>query len=246
MNSFKHQLIDLINKIYFESRKKENDLQAIEYIHGEFALILNFVKININNNTIDEYIKERDHKNEKIMEIAKNEMKNLHEWQNNYTGNIILEFKIMSSVYAKLNLIDGSDLDIGVLVDDLDDDKKHQLIDLFSKEPLEYKKMDDSWPSPDDPQNTYISLEKIIKEDEHEIEMEIELKIRNKQSVLSTIELHDILDNNLSDEERKLITYTKYILSQNMEHKKTYTRFKELVYETHSYGIKNARLFKTI
>jgi hypothetical protein len=133
---------------------------------------------------------------------------------------------------AKLNLIGESDIDIGLLVDGLNNADGSLNIELFKQIKLVIESnthfVFDSAFNEGNPCNRYYSFVKMVDD------IEIELKVRDKMTSQTMLKLHNYLDNVLDDGSKVLITYAKFLLKRyEKEHETNYSykKFKQIIYE---------------
>jgi hypothetical protein len=145
--------------------------------------------------------------------------------------------KRMSS-YPCTNLPGDSDIDFGILVANLDSKTSSALEELFLKEGYSVSKRS----NPDDPVHSYLELDKKIIGEKSREKILISLKVRDSTKIQTIIKLHDILDN-LDQETVAIITYGKKLLKDSGD-KKSYNRFKILVFESYSSSIQGESLYE--
>ena len=200
---------------------------------GNDQLVLDFMKYEMHTTIIpilkknwdaaQQYREIRDVENERlfaIMDYENTALKNAFE-NNNY-----IHVRIMSSIAAQLNLTDESDIDFGICVTGLNDPTGELNKEKFNAakqqlEKLGYVKGMDF--NVEHAENRYFSFEKQIDK------VEIEGKVRDEQTTQIFLDLHERLDNHLSDEQITLYTYAKHIL---IPHKESYKHFKKILYES--------------
>jgi len=149
------------------------------------------------------------------------------------------EFHIMSSYKSKTNLIGESDIDIGLLIDGLDQSKLVKVEKIL--EGLGYVKGEQM--NKENPDTTYYPYSKMIDG------IEFEVKVRNNnEHTKMVLKLHEYLDNELTDDERAIITYGKYVLKKLSKKwlikERAYKVFKTLVYEAYLHNIEGATLLR--
>jgi hypothetical protein len=145
-----------------------------------------------------------------------------------------VDFKLdllpMSS-YPKLNLINDSDYDLGLLVHDLDMEKLFILTQILIKNKFTMESITKNKENPGG--NAYRFS--IVFED-----IECEVKIRDFDNVQAVIELHKNL-NALSKEESMFLTYHKYQFKQYK--KDHYLNFKIFIYHVYFNKVSGAFRF---
>lgn len=170
----------------------------------------------INNANI--YMSKRDNENNKIKDNVNNILQSLKMQMSDIEFN--MNVIIMSSYQARLNLINDSDLDIGLLVQDLNEHKLSIIYQYLENNGYKFVKTI----NPTNIKNCYHSFQKNINN------IEIEVKVRDMYYSKIIVDLHDFLDNNLSEEERALFTYAKYKLKK-LNDQTGYKCIKKLIYE---------------
>lgn len=210
---FSQQLIEIVDL----SKKLDKSTDALRYIKEQMN---KNIYPNLRRHSVEalSYSSKRDLDNE-------NKSKKINViFESINSLMLTMEFSvfplIMSSYRAKLNLVDDSDLDIGLLVDELDDVKTNILHECLVKDGFKYTKT----VGVEYTNNYYRSYQKI------DCGIEIELKIRDKERSKLIVDLHYFLDNKLSDEERSLLTYAKYMLKKS-GNENGYRCMKKLIYE---------------
>jgi hypothetical protein len=122
----------------------------------------------------------------------------------------------MSSVMSGLNLIEGSDADIGLCIDGLCDnasgyvDNQDYLViaeKILVSNGYSLTKRIGYLANWANPANRYLCYEK------HVDGIEFEVKVRDLKNTQSIIDLHHKLDTELTEEKRELYTYGKYLLN---------------------------------
>lgn len=181
------------------------------------------------------YAKERDSSNEELLTKLSLELQILNE-AFKFSG---ISFKIlpMSSLTSSLNLIEGSDIDIGLCIQNLtdqhfnDDEQKLRIADeiLLSCGYKYEKKVGYSleWKHKN---NRYTCYSKFIGE------VEFEVKVRDLENTKVFIDLHEKLDREISQEKKALYTFGKLLLKDHLTKK----LFKTLIYMEYFDGISGA------
>ena len=199
------------------------DDQKLKFLHDSVPSILSI----INKDEATEYVKRRDVKNEEIKELPGKIISNIGKILEETKYDITL--RIMSSYNARLNLIDESDIDIGVLIKDLDAGKLTNIHALLLKDGYTHTKI----VNPQDEKKKYYCYEKVVDG------VEIEIKVRDFDHTQIIVKLHDYLDNDLTEDERIIFTYAKFMLKSD---KILYKYMKMIIYAYASYYIPNAPL----
>lgn len=130
-------------------------------------------------------------------------------------STLLPEFSVvlMSSYGAKMHLTDNSDIDFGILVESLTDDVA--LNCRIRLESVGYKF--------NSVINNYYSHTKFVDQ------VEIEVKVRDKQMSMQIVKLHECLDS-LDVHTQKLLTYAK---SQTINDPPTYKLLKSMIYSAY-------------
>lgn len=116
------------------------------------------------------------------------------------------------SFTAKTHLLLSSDVDIYLLVKDCNEEKKKYYVDCLKINGFEHDNADND--------GGYVSYSKMVND------IELEIKIRDKDAASETIALHRYIEN-LPEEDIQCITYIKAITHLNNE---LYLRFKKIMY----------------
>jgi len=240
LDTFKHEMSNILE----EEKTFPNDEEALLHVKKRmdelFPLMKQIGEPLENPQAAEAYRTERDLGNIEITKMASKQIGKIA---------VALEYKhcvkLMSSLGAWLNLKGSSDVDIGVIVENLNlKDGKHDetLLRQIGKKlaPLGYK-YDHAF-NQEDPTNRYFSFTTFVEVDGDDVEVEV--KVRDGATSRSIIDLHDKLDNSLTDEQIEAYTYVKYILSET--DKKAYGHFKKLLYESVFCGIDGAFLFPAL
>lgn len=180
------------------------------------------------------YVKIRDIFNEKIRGIPEKVMSDINKEINkeiineitNKQVNIKIDMQIMSSYASKTNLIDESDIDIGLLIDQMNDEKLNIIDQVLKKCDFKFVKIMHQMGSI---YNRYHVYNKIVDG------IDIEIKVRDLEKTQTILELHKYLDTKLTEEETTLFTYGKYLLKNTVE----YDRFKMLIYNYAFFNLEN-------
>ena len=148
----------------------------------------------------------------------------------NYIGQVIPA----SSFSASMNLIHESDIDFNVIIN------KYKLEDL---EP-ELKKIGFIYNETrnKDNDNIHRVYQKFVKNNEEEIEIEFKLRENSKYYLETLGKVHDFLDNKLSTQNKKIITFIKLKLKELKDNKEYYNSFKVFYYHYGQAGALNNEL----
>lgn len=172
------------------------------------------------------YRTKRDEQNIKLFNLM-NRMNT--ELEQLFIGQPV-QVKPMSSLCAKMNLLKESDIDFGILITDLNDSNGkvntklyNQITEILTNNKFVFSHIFN--PTIDD--NRYFSFVKFIDG------IEIEAKVRDYQTTLHVLELHNWLDTQLSEDDITLFTYIKYLLKIYDSENNTiyYKKFKKVLYE---------------
>jgi len=159
----------------------------------------------------------------------------------------IKEIIPMSSLCAKLNLITESDIDFGLLIENLNEPYTNNLdLNKFNsvKEVLLRNgyRFSHSF-NETDYKNRFFSFVKIIDE------TEIEIKVRDYETAKSLVSLHNILDTQLNEIQMKYYTYMKHLckkIDKSNSKNKYYAKIKKIIYEAHWVDVPNAFVFPRV
>jgi len=226
--------ISIIDDILIEQLRCENMKCALKCMHDNLYLkIKPMLSSTIFPINAFEYRQQRDACNVELFKLLNCTLDLLNSLFKNTNG---MHIKPMSSICAKLNLINDSDVDIGILIcglnlecGNVDCVKYERVSDVLEEHGFVYSHVFNA----DVPNNRYFSYCKIVNG------VEIEVKIRDYASSFSILQLHEWLDTQLTDDEITLFTYAKYVLKQydNEHNTKYYSNFKKILYETGFYCI---------
>jgi hypothetical protein len=197
--------IDKLNKllldIYVTSRKKTNK-KALKYINTMmFGVVIDTIEKYFNVNA-KKYIVKRDKKNKKLKKNVDKMMKTLDKHINTSSVGSKIKFIVMSSYKAGLNLIDGSDIDIGCVVENLDTIKLFKISLLLVEQGFSLSGM---FVNKHDEKNKYFSFEKVVDGIEYEV------KVRDAADSAIIIKLDKMVEKKLTNKQKCLFTYAKEI-----------------------------------
>ncbi len=149
---------------------------------------------------IEDYWEKRNKYNEEIKHVVQCEFiflqkKFVHTKE-------VKEIIMMSSYSAKTNLSDTSDIDIGIIIDHMDEKNSTQIGEILISIGYKYTKFINEYYC----YNQWIQCES----NGQKIEIEIEIKIRDWDKSKLMIKLHDYLDNHCEEKQKKIFTYLKY------------------------------------
>jgi hypothetical protein len=201
-----HQLASLIQSMdYNRAQKLEtwNDLL--------FQKECNFEQMY--EKQIKEYWNLRNAYNLKIKKDILNELNNLKQLFIDH------DVKLMSSYSANTNLLNSSDIDIGIIVDGLTDVLIQEIDRILVQYGYKFeKKMNEYYCY-----NRFINIDGII--------VEIEVKVRNLNESLTIIRLHNYLDTMCDEKQKMIYTYLKYkLFNLKKIYPRAYTFIKMLFY----------------
>ena len=204
----------------------ENEKKVLQFVKQQMETIMvPYLKTHYLT-AAEKYRKNRDEKNKNFLIPVKNKM--YGTLQKLFEKIPYVEVHLMSSIGSNLNLIDESDIDFGLLVAGLNTTGILPNLDILTKIRdiliTNGFKFDHIF-NISEKSNRYVSFQKYVNG------VEIEVKIRDKETTKPMMRLHKRLDNNLSEEQITLYTYAKYILSQQAD-KKNYKLFKKIMYES--------------
>ena len=127
----------------------------------------------------------------------------------------------MSSYSAKTNLLETSDIDIGILVDHMDEKNSTMIGDILISRGYKYTKFI----------NEYYCYNRWIQFDSNGPMIEFEIKIRDREKSKQMILLHDYMDNHCEEKQKMIFTYLKYkFMMYNILCPKAYPFIKKLFY----------------
>ena len=209
--------------------------------------ILHYVKCEMNNTLMPllkenngmaaDYRKCRDEKNKKLFVMIEEISNTLNTV---FRDDDRVNIHLMSSIGAKLNLIDESDIDFGICINNLNDEFGKLDMDIFRY--VEHKLVELGYVNThnfnvNNPDNRYYSYEQVIDG------VEVELKIRDYETSKNILRLHHELDNSLNDEQITLFTYAKFMFVKD---KQIYKYFKKILYESVFCNVEGAFVFPVI
>ena len=190
------------------------------------------------------YRQQRDDNNVKLFKMLYKTEKIL---KSAFENNKLVTVLPMSSICARMNLITESDIDFGILIHELNlpcdnvDCIKYEAVETILEEyGFRYSHVFNQSNSA----NRYFSFCKHVNVSEDVYEdvgknadkntIEIEVKIRDFDTSLPIVELHNWLNTQLSEDDITLYTFTKFLLKQYDNENKTdiYSKFKKIIYES--------------
>lgn len=186
------------------------------------------------------YYNERINYNIHMMELGNKMMEYMKEIFTN--NNIKAELVMTSSLNANINIMNESDIDISVIIDNLNESKINFITDLLLDYGYKYIKL----VNPLQKNNNYYLYLMTIDG------VTYELKIRNKVDSGIILQLHEHMENNMSLKSKMTITYGKLIFrnilkkARNVDEKNAYKIFKKLVYEMYFADIEGGFMFDLI
>ncbi len=168
----------------------------------------------------NEYREKRDIKNVKLIESMNDTISTI---QTAFINNKNVHIKKMTSLAANMNLIKQSNINIGLLVENLNDDNYENKLNtnIFNDishiiESIGFEQS--TIFNATIHENRYYSYTKKIIIDNDEIE--IEIKIRDYRTTIPILNLHNCIDT-LPYEDATVYTYVKYLLKEtDIENKK--------------------------
>lgn len=211
------EFASLLNETVKTSIEFDKDEKALNYVNYQMVNMI-YPKLKSLIDEANEYMLKRDIENSKIKDDVDNIILCLKMLMSDIQFDI--DVVIMSSYQARLNLINDFDIDVGLLVKNLDDYKLHFLHQYLENNGYKFTKTI----NPTNIKNCYHSFQKKINN------IEVEIKVRDMNYSKIIVDLHDYLDNNLSEEERALFTYAKYQLKK-LNDSTGYKCIKKLIYE---------------
>ena len=188
----------------------------------------------------NKYYDERITHNRIMMKSGEDMIESLRQFSRE--NKIDASFVMTSSLNADTNLIDDSDIDISMVVQDLDEEKINNMSELLLKFGFKYNKI----VNPTRQKSLYHSF-CLIKDG-----IEFELKLRDKTNSQAILKLHEHMETKIPINDKKAITYGKLIfkkLSKTTKEKELediYKVFKKLVYEMYFADIAGGFMFDLI
>lgn len=220
---------NMLLEIYTNSRKKDNKT-GLKYINKMMTgKVLEYLEKNFKAEA-KKYILKRDNENKKIKKQVDNTIKFFEKNINEKTTGINCVYKLMSSYQAGLNLLKESDIDVGCLVNDLDDIKLFKLTLEFMKYGFVPTTM---YVNKYDQKNKYFSFEKDING------ISFEIKVRDAKYSATIVKLDEMVEKKLSPKQKCYYTYAKYI-TKNTD---GYKYIKLFIAESVFYYIKDSYMF---
>ncbi len=165
------------------------------------------------------YIKRSKH-DDKLEKIQEKAIKELRCTLKNDECLKNLNFVIipMSSFSAKTNLVGESDIDVGILIKNIDEDKAVCIANILGR--IKYILSDIR--QKDKASKKHWVFQKFFQK------VEIECKVRDKDGFAEMIKMHRYTDNKMKRNTKIYSTYIKYLLKKN--NKKVYENFKMIYY----------------
>jgi hypothetical protein len=189
----------------------------------------------IKNNAI-KYYKKRELYNKKIHKICKTIMTQCKHM----LKDVKFKYKLqLMSSFPSFNIINDSDLDIGLFVENLDSDKIFELAKICINN--DFKPTSITINKQDTRGSNIYRFENIF------LGIECEIKIRNLGTSLPLLNLLYRLNNKATEKELIFWTYHKYLLKKISKENKSlsylYSEFKYMLYHYYFIGIKNNYTF---
>jgi len=234
--SFWNKLYQDLDNLYSISSQEDNPKTALKLINKTMLTDIFPILQKKYSKEMNKYYNRRNKYNKHVHRLAKYATKELNKAFEKY--NHKHEFHIMSSFMSATNLIGESDVDFGLLIDDLDEEKLFEAIKILNELGYKFGYI----MNPTIPTNKYYAFEKFIDG------IEFEVKIRDTKLTQTVLQLHNYLNTKLTPDERKIVTYAKYILKNLSKENKldirAYKLFKTMFYEAYYYYIKNGTLLR--
>lgn len=205
----------------------DNDYNKLQCMNlSLLRIIIPFLKTEFNE-PANEYRINRDRYNEELSIIVNDE---LDELKLLFKDDSDVQLHVMSSFSSKTNLINDSDIDIGLLIDGLETKtffnhiKYNKVIKILYSHGYSFDYIHDY----KNVEHRYFSFKKIIRD------VEFEIKIRDYEFSKLIFLMHQNLDNSLSYEEQTFITYGKFLCKEldKERPKNNYYIFKKIVAES--------------
>lgn len=215
------QIVQLINDIVDEQCIIVDVQQALNHTHQRLYEKL-LPSLQMFSNDATQYVVKRNERNVVLYQIMND---TVNEIEHIITSNNISAIVCpMSSICAQLNLIDESDIDIGILVDDLNTPAGSLNKQLFDDV---YSLLLSSGYTFDHVFNEHVHYNRYYSFVKYVDGVEIEVKVRDHETSKIILKLHKKLDNDLTENERTLLTYAKSLVVSD---KKTYKNLKKIIY----------------
>lgn len=230
------QLYTIINDSINECKILNTDKEKINYLNQQMYIVDALLeKNNIFKKEAKIYFDKRNEFNDKIKTVPQKIIKQIETEL--YGIKIKTRLQIMSSFSSNTNLMDESDIDIGLLVEDLNkSDYKMIIEEKLIKMGYKYHETRNE----NEIKKRYYSYNKFINVTINGCDklIEIEVKVRDLVDSKQMIELHNNLDTKLTIIQQMLYTYIKLILKPT--DKKTYSNFKKLMQNSFLINVKDA------
>jgi|SaaInlStandDraft_5_1057022.scaffolds.fasta_scaffold18986_2 hypothetical protein len=219
-----NEIYRIINEETIQINKygSSNDTKILEFMNGEMHNSL-FPLLKKNYEIAEKYRRQRDLKNEELFGV----MREMHQMLKHlFEDDNEISVHLMSSLGARLNTIEESDMDFGVLIAELNERSGELNKEKFDNarkklETLGFIKA--NYFNIENPTNRYFAFEKMV------CGIVVEVKIRDTSTTQIFLDLHNQLDNCLSEEQITIYTFTKKLL---VPHKQAYKYFKKILYES--------------
>ena len=233
LNSLKKIINETISKNYKKSQKK-TVRERYKGMSEGLKKIMNIINENWEKEAIRYYDKrtKSDERLKKIQKKAFDEIKKCIKDAECFK-NIKYVLVPASSFSAKTNLIGESDIDFGILIKNIDEDKAMCLSNALGK--CNYLLTDIR--NQDNKSKKHWVFQKYINN------VEIEGKVRDYDGFKNILKMHTYTDKKMGKKDKMLTTYTKYILKKYA--RKEYENFKMIDYCNAGYhGKSNELLYK--
>jgi hypothetical protein len=211
--------IDQTIKNNYSRKNKKTIRQRYKGMSHGFDKLIRHIKDNFEKEA-KEYYKIRSKQDFRLAKIQSNAVKELRNNIKNddCLNNIKFSIIPISSFSAKTNLIGESDLDIGILVSNINEDKAVCISNIFGR--IKYILSDIR--NKNSPSKKHWVFQKYINN------VEIECKLRDKEGFYEILKMHDYTDKKMSKSDKIYATYGKYLLKKYS--KKHYEQFKMIYY----------------
>jgi len=219
-------IVDIINETVHKNYRrnlKKTVAQRYKGMNEGMDKILQVVKDNYGSEA-NKYFEKREKKNKMLLKIQTKSQKNIDKCLKQIP-NITYKIIPASSFSAGTNLMEESDIDFAVLIKNITSDKVIHISNYLGVCSYLFTDIRNI----DDKKLKHWVFQKYIDD------VEIEAKVRDMDGFEKLSKVHHYLDNVMSKDKKKLITYTKYLLRNNKE---IYGKFKMMYYSMAGYHSK--------
>ena len=203
----------------YNRKNKKTIRQRYKGMSKGFDKLIRHIKDNFEKEAKDYYKirSKQDPRLTKIQSIAIKQLRNEIKYDD-CLKNIKFSIIPISSFSAKTNLIGESDLDIGILVSNINEDKAVCISNILGR--IKYILSDIR--NKNSPSKKHWVFQKYINN------VEIECKLRDKEGFNEILKMHEYTDKKMSRSDKIYTTYAKYLLKKYS--RKHYEQFKMIYY----------------